>query len=339
MRYDEELVMHGMKSSTVRKLLHNRISTWLESITDESVRKLLARDTVVSGGAIASAMTGEKINDYDIYFLTQEAALAAATYYVNQFNLANPLKVASGVKPYAPAVKTETVENIKGEAEERVVIYMKSAGVAAEGQTPYGYFESMPESDSDEFVGSLAHSLDGPSEIPVEKAEEVASEVTDKKKPKYRPVFLSQNAITLSDRIQVVIRFFGSPEEIHGNYDYVHAMCHYTYSSGELVCPSEALEAMLSKTLVYKGSLYPLASMFRVRKFLERGWRISAGQMLKIAFQISSIDLKDTNILREQLMGVDQAYMHQLIRAIENRDKGVNIDATYLAKLVDTIFE
>ena len=143
----------------------------------------------------------------------------------------------------------------------------------------------------------------------------------------------------MSDKIQLVIRFFGSPGEIHENYDYAHAMCYYTYGDGDLVLHPEALEAILSKTLIYKGSLYPVASIFRVRKFIQRGWRITAGQLLKIMMQISSIDLRDPVVLREQLIGVDQAYMHQLLRALETKDASQRIDQTYLAKLVDEIFE
>ena len=107
--------------------------------------------------------------------------------------------------------------------------------------------------------------------------------------------------------------------------------------NGSWVLPQESLEAMLSKSLIYKGSLYPLASMFRCRKFIARGWRITAGQMLKIAHQISNVDLNDRAVLREQLIGVDMAYMEQLLTALQNH-KG-KIDETYLAQLVDEIFE
>nr|MCU0343906.1 T9SS type A sorting domain-containing protein [Ignavibacterium sp.] len=47
---------------------------------------------------------------------------------------------------------------------------------------------------------------------------------------KYRPVFISENAITLSDKVQLVIRFYGTPAEIHDNYDYAHCMCYFDLS-------------------------------------------------------------------------------------------------------------
>jgi len=74
-----------------------------------------------------------------------------------------------------------------------------------------------------------------------------------------------------------------------------------------------------------------------MKKFLDRGWRISAGEMLKIMWQISELDLKDQDMLREQLTGVDMAYMHELIAALKDvsADK---INSTYIAEIIDRIF-
>lgn len=323
--------MSGMKASTIKLVLKQKIDDWLKTIDNESVRKIAFNNTIVSGGAIASMLAGEKVNDYDIYFKTKDAAEAVARYYVDKFNSSNGQLSTTAMRSCNPQVKIETRENVKGISEERVIIYMKSAGVASEGQSEYRYFESESETSADEFMDSL-------NANPLETAEDLA-EITKDKKTKYRPVFFSENAITLSDKIQLVVRFFGSPTEIHENYDYAHAMCYYEHKTSDLQLHPEALEAILSKTLIYKGSLYPVASIFRVRKFLQRGWRITAGQLLKIMVQISSIDLTDPKVLREQLIGVDQAYMHQLLRALETKDASQRIDQTYLAKLVDEIFE
>lgn len=319
----------GMKASTIKIVLNKKLNNWLDSILDEGVRKVARENVIVTGGAIASMLQGDAPNDYDIYFKTQESTKIIAEYYVGQFNAGNPISSAPGVKTYQPTVQIRKMMNCKGVEEERVLVYMKSAGVAAEDQEEYKYFESRPEIESDEFIDSL-----------VKDPLEVAAEYQEKMHPKrvaYRPVFFSENAITLSDKIQIVIRFYGSPDQIHENYDYSHCMCWYDMHTNHLELKKEAVEAILSKSLVYRGSLYPLASIFRLRKFISRGWRITAGQLLKICWQISELDLKNPTVLREQLIGVDQAYMTQLLSALkENNGK---VDATYLAKLVDEIFE
>lgn len=327
--------MSGMKASTIKLVLNKKINNWLASIEDRPLLvERLKKDTIVSGGAIASMMLGEKINDYDIYFRTFETAKAVAEYYVEQFNksVGELEKKGSVAASCNPEVKVTKITNIKGEEEERIVFYMKSSGVASEGQTMYEYFESAPEIAADLFVDSL----DPNPTDPLETAEQLAENLKSSKK-KYRPVFLTDNAVTLSDKVQLIIRFYGEPDQILRNYDFAHSMCYYDYAKNLLSFDQEALQCMLSKTLIYKGSLYPIASIFRTRKFIERGWRITAGQMLKIIWQISEINLKDPAVLREQLIGVDQAYMHELISALQNAEG--KVDSAYISKLVDEIFE
>ena len=333
----------GMKAATIKLVIRDRLAKWSDSITDDAVKALVKRDTIVSGGCIASMLMGDKVNDYDLYFRTKETALAVAEYYVKVFNETKGTLATKAASSCNPTVKEEKRVNIKGNEEDRIIIYMKSSGVASETQdAAYQYFENAaqdgPEEDFFASVQGYETSMEGAmTENPLTVGEQVKEELRNAKKAAYRPVFLSDNAITLSDKVQLVVRFYGNPAEIHENYDFAHAMCYYDWHSDNLVLPADALESMMSKSLIYKGSLYPLCSMFRVRKFIARGWRISAGQMLKIIFQIGDVDLTDPKVLREQLIGVDMAYMFELIRTIE-KETG-RIDQTYLAKLIDTVFD
>lgn len=168
-----------------------------------------------------------------------------------------------------------------------------------------------------------------------EDAYDVSEDAKEEKK-KFRPVFFSSNAITLSDQIQIVIRFWGEVDDIHKNYDFVHCTNSWTSKENELVLRPEALEAILAKELVYSGSLYPICSMIRTRKFIKRGWSINAGQYLKMAFQISELDLKKIDVLEDQLTGVDSAYFGKLIDALSGHED--KISSSYVAKIVDRIF-
>lgn len=141
--------------------------------------------------------------------------------------------------------------------EERVKCFVSSAGIAG---------ETKEQSEQDELM-----------QTDIENDITPAQEESD-----YRPVFISSNAITLSGGIQLVIRFYGEPDKIHENYDFVHCTNYWTSWEKKVTTNTQALEAIINKELVYVGSKYPLASMFRIRKFLNRGFRINAGQMLKI---------------------------------------------------------
>jgi hypothetical protein len=321
----------GMKARTIRAVLRKKVGNWLNTIDDDVVRQSAEKDVIVSGGAIASMLLGEKPNDYDLYFKTKETAKIVASYYVDRFN---KIKNTNDIVEYNAEVKEQKVVNCKGEFEDRIVIYMKSAGVASENQEAYTYFESEPEHATEVFVDSIAKKFE---ENPVELVEEI-SERLKAEKTRYRPIFLTDNAITLSDKVQLIIRFYGDISEIHKNFDYVHATCTYDYDKNELVLPAEALEALLSKTLVYRGSLYPIASVFRIRKFIERGFRITAGQLIKIIWQINELDLNNVSLLNDQLLGVDVAYMRQLIDRIQD-DNPKKIDSTYIMQLIDEVLE
>lgn len=154
---------------------------------------------------------------------------------------------------------------------------------------------------------------------------------------KYEPVCITDNAITLTDKIQIVIRFIGTAAEIHKNFDFIHCQCYYDSNSGELVVTPEAIESILTRELKYSGSLYPIATLFRLRKFIKRGWNINAGQIFKIAYQIKDFDLNNIDVLRDQLCGVDILYFAELIRKLKDSDVQV-IESAYIMQLVDECF-
>lgn len=159
--------------------------------------------------------------------------------------------------------------------------------------------------------------------------------ITDDKK-KYDPICITPNAISLTDKIQLIIRFYGEPNEILSNFDYVHTNNYYDYYLNQLILKQEAVESILTKQLIYNGSKYPICSLIRSRKFINRGWFISAGEYLKIAFQINKLDLYNLNVLREQLIGVDAKYFIKFLEVLKSYKSLDNAD---IFKLLNDIFE
>jgi len=316
--------MTGFRKTAIKKILKKKHNNWIETIVDPNTKEVAKNKSFITGGAITSLLMGETPNDYDIYFTDIDATKQIAEYYVKLFNDNQGQLKTKALASCNPRVEVKSRVNIRGESEDRVIIYIKSAGVAGENQEEYRYFEQEDEVNSDIFLESF-------------KDIDMITELAEDIKLKYRPIFFTDNAITLSDKVQLITRFYGSPEEVHKNFDFTHATCYYEPSTDNLVLAEDSLEAILSKSLIYRGSLYPIASIFRVRKFIERGWRITAGQLLKILYQVKDINFENTEVLQDQLMGVDAAYMRQLISRLEAH-KG-RIDEAYLAKLIDEIFE
>lgn len=311
-----------MKAKTIKAVLRKKIDEWTETIEDERVRALAEENTIVTGGAIASMLLNEEVNDFDLYFRTKETAKALADYYVARFNPGQKKGI-----PFSIYVE---------DTEDRIKIVIKSAGIASETQTdkPYEYFEASAEGAGGAYVGDVMNSP-GAIEDANEEAESKAQ--AEEGQPKYRPVFMSTNAITLSHKIQVVLRFFGEPDVIHENYDFVHCTNYWKSWDDDLVLRPAALEALLAKDLRYVGSKYPLASIFRLRKFIKRGWTVNAGQILKMVLQTNELDLTDYTVLQDQLTGVDCAYFTQVLSRIKDGN-AEKISCAYLVEIIDRMF-
>jgi hypothetical protein len=311
----------GMKSKTIKALLAKKFKSFAASIEDETVREMVEKNTIITGGCIASMLLGEKINDFDIYFTNKATAAAVAQYYVDRFKI----KKRSGIEC---AITVDT-------SDERVKIVIKSAGVASEdgADSPYQYFESRPENETANYVSEVMGNP-GTIQDTYEDIEEKVQEIDDET---YRPVFMSTNAITLSSRVQLILRFYGDAETIHENFDFVHATNYWTSRDGALTLRPLALEALLSRELRYVGSKYPICSVIRLRKFLKRGWVINAGQLLKMMMQISELNLKDPEILQEQLTGVDSAYFMEVMTKLKAKDPE-KVETAYLIEIIDRMF-
>jgi len=304
-----------MKAKKINTIICKKFDEYTSSIKDERVKKLVIANTVITGGCIASMLLKEKVNDYDLYFTNKETVKAVAEYYVKQFNDKNDEDgyVLDGAIPNERNVNSEGGAALNM-TPDRIKIIFDSNGIAKEKG----------------FLG--AHELGERMENQNEDSADINEE--------YRPIYLSCNAITLSHQIQIVIRFYGEPMEIHDNYDYVHCTNYWSSKDREVYLNQNALESLLAKELKYIGSKYPLASIIRMRKFINRGWTINAGQILKMGFQLSLLDLTNIEVLEDQLVGVDVAYFNTLIDALKNRPGNEEQTLTYgyLAAIVDKIF-
>jgi len=285
-----------MKAKTIKRILNKKHSEFVNSIEDDEVKKLVDKNSIITGGAIVSMLLNEPVNDFDYYFTDKETTEKVANYFVEQFK------------------KENNSMNISVNSEDdRVKIIVASAGVAGEPES-HEYEDDSPEEENE----------------------------TGDEQKEHTPVFLSTNAISLKGKIQLVIRFYGEPDEIHDNYDFVHATCYWRSENNHLSLPREALEAILTKELRYAGSKYPLASIFRTKKFIERGWTVNAGQYLKMALQLNEMNLLDPKVLEEQLTGVDFAYFQMIIRDIkekQEKDDKFKVDNQYLMQVINRIFD
>lgn len=303
-----------MKTKTVKSIIGKKHKAWLESITDEEVRKVAKDGTFVTGGAVASLLMVGDLNDLDIYFRDTYSAIIVADYYAKMFNKKKN-KEAVKLQYANEDVSIDITDAHKfKEATDPIKVFIKSSGVAQDTELLKNE-DLKPTTDND-------------------------TNVEDTEETRHRPAYFTDNAISLTGKVQLILRFVGSPEQIHENFDFVHCTCWYDPKEKELGLPKEALVSMMTHELVYTGSKFPLCSLFRMRKFIQRGFSVNAGQILKMIFQLQELDLKNPDVLREQLIGVDTTYMLWFLSAynewLEENDGEITLN--YLTELVDKVF-
>lgn len=306
------LEKRGMKRKTIIQNINQKMDRWLKSISDETLREKVRNSYILTGGAITSMLLGDMPNDYDVYLDNVNVALELAEYYLKPFRESNQNKMIEMIEMIEKIEKIEARTNKDG-----VSIFIKSAGILTDN-TDTDSYEYLEQGDG------------------YTRLESFLDKESFKEKKPYSVAMLTSNAISLHGNVQIILRFVGEASVIHENYDFLHVKNYYTVREG-LVLNHHALEAILSKTLIYVGSKYPICTMFRIKKFLQRGWSITAGEMLKIAFDINKLDLEDRETFYDQLCGCDATYFTQLIDMLKTQERK-DLDRSFLFEMIEKVF-
>ncbi len=302
-----------MQIKTIAKVISDKLNQWLETITDKELSKDVKGSLLVSGGSITSMLLNEKVNDYDIYLQDINVLKRLVEFYV---------------KPFAQ------IQMMDGREKEKLVAKLNEDYKNANEEDE----EGIDRNNS--YAISLRNLKDNQIKLYMGGAGLKVNEDVPEDKRNYTAMYFSPNAISLSNDIQIVIRFHGTPEEIHKTFDFVHATNYFTFKDG-LVRNLPAVESILTKQLRYQGSHYPVTSIIRSKKFVKRLWNISAGELLKIIYQCSLLDLNDPDVLEEQIIGVDVAYFEVLVDILRGKresDPNFKMTSEYLNEIIDRVF-
>ncbi len=298
-----------MQIKTINKIITTKLNEWLNSITDKDLSKSIKENLLLSGGSITSMLLNEKVNDFDIYIMDRDVLMKLVQYYTNKYS---EITILDGKN------KQDLVQKLEIEYHKKIEDISSAYSIS---------LRNLKEDQIKLYFNSKYGGIKVNENTPAEELN-------------YTPLFFSPNAISLSNDIQIVIRFWGDAKAIHKTFDFIHATNYFTFETG-LVTNTQALESILTKQLKYQGSLYPVTSIIRSKKFLKRNWNCSAGELLKMMFQISQLDLSNPDVLDEQLVGVDVAYFAVLINVLRNKfesDKDFKISNEYFSELIDKIF-
>jgi len=306
------------------------LDDFLESIDNRSLRDRLRKNIIVTGGSIVSSVLDEEINDYDIYIKDKKVLIEISNYLIDKLCEREGYERSAFLvlhKDHNVVIEALKLEDVSG-AEDY------NNGSTKESKTTY-HIGGIHIHAS--MLFQIQHTFRNHSDrVKIFMLNDFDKYFKKIKKidkdNKYIVKNISSNAITLSDKIQIIVRFYGDYRDIHKNFDFVHATNYFTFNEG-VVLQHDAMEAILSKDLKYIGSKYPLASLFRMKKFIERGWKINAGEIVKIAMQLNEMNLLDELVLEEQLTGVDM----QLFGEVIDRIRGFKKDSLTSETIIEII--
>ncbi len=157
-----------------------------------------------------------------------------------------------------------------------------------------------------------------------------------KEEKDFYPIFVTRNTLTLNNKIQLVFRYIGDPYYVLSKFDFAHTKMYWNLIE-RVNIQDVAKDSIISNELQYFPGAYPLSSLFRVKKYLTRGWNISIGQLLKLSIQLAEIDYTNYEILKDQLYGVDIIYIDHLMKMLSENKDTFTIDHIY--KAVDKVFQ
>lgn len=107
--------------------------------------------------------------------------------------------------------------------------------------------------------------------------------------------------------------FMGEPKDILSLFDFTICMGAFSFKETKFYLCDKFLKDLSCKELIVniKG-FYPLATLFRIRKFLHRGYKISGCNIIKLGLLINKLNISNYKELREQLLGIDTAFLKGL---------------------------
>lgn len=201
---------------------------------------LKTKKAFIAGGALTSALTNKKINDFDIYFRTEKECKEAIEYFTS----------LNGYKCVAVTDNAVTFEKQYEFLDKKVVIQLI-------------------------------------------KAENLINEC-------------------IYDTIS--------------NFDFTINMAAYDMLSGNIIAHVDFYKDNMKRTLVFnEDTLYPIISMHRAIKYIERGYKLSGYEQVKIALAINNLKMRNYKDLKIQLQGIDTSVFVDLTeKLMENPDTEYN---------------
>lgn len=172
------------------------------------------------------------------------------------------------------------------------------------------------------------------------RTEEECQEVIDffTSSDNYKCVATTDNAVTFEFSIfteKIIIQLIRAKHLINeciydtiSSFDFTINMAAYDLLSDNIIAHVDFYKDNMKRKLVFnENTLYPIISMHRAIKYMERGYKLSGYEQVKIALAINNLNMKNYKDLKIQLQGIDTSMFRKLTdKLMENPEEEYNYD-------------
>ena len=212
--------------------------------------------------------------------------------------------------------------NLLGKMDEKIISLLEKHNIIIAGGAVTSVFSGATIKDFDLYPLNIVSYTEFKREF-----EQLIKESDDSKD---KQLFSTANAITYRyhNKIYQLINKYVSadclvyqPEwtvaEILGNFDFTVCMAGFDCKNSQWVLYDNFLSDIAERRLVFNThSAYPICAMYRVLKYIKKGYELSGGELVKIALSINQIEMLTYKDLKEQLLGIDTLIFKDLTDAL-----------------------
>lgn len=160
---------------------------------------------------------------------------------------------------------------------------------------------------------------------------EIANEVCNhlKKDHSFKLIFESENAVLFKheetkQKFQVILCYFYNEEDIPSVYnlfDFTVCMAAYSFEMDAFYFHERFLCDLAQQRIYFSNkSPYPINALYRVKKYISKGFSIAGSELVKIALAIQALKIRTILDLKKHLMGIDTVLIKSLLTDMNMKD-------------------
>lgn len=113
--------------------------------------------------------------------------------------------------------------------------------------------------------------------------------------------------------------FLDNPADIIKEFDFIMCMGIYDFKTDNIILDKDFLKDNSQRRLVFNiEAKYPICSLYRMKKYMNKGYEISGAEIIKLGLCIQKLNIKDYSDLKRHLLGIDTLMLKELTDKLDS---------------------